>query len=73
VLDTVRLDPEDDETAVTAAQVRVVITRVIAAGHWREGDPPILVIFDAGYDVTRLSFLSATCRQNCPAGCALTG
>jgi hypothetical protein len=37
--------------------VRDLITRLIEAGHWREGDPPVLVIFDAGYDVTRLSFL----------------
>ena len=56
-LDAVRLGPADDETEVTAAQVRDVIARLIAAGHWYEGDPPILVIFDAGYDVTRLSFL----------------
>src|SRR5512142_3488522 len=56
VLDAIRLGPGDDETAVTAAQVREVITRLIAAGHWHEGDPPILVIFDAGYDVTRLAF-----------------
>ncbi len=59
VLDAVRLGPEDDEAAVTAAQVRDVIARLIEAGHWREGDPAILVIFDAGYDVTRLSFLLA--------------
>src|SRR5947208_12399727 len=57
VLDAVRLGPDYDDIAVTAAQVRGVITRLIAAGHWYEGDPPILVIFDAGYDVTRLSFL----------------
>jgi DDE superfamily endonuclease len=57
VLDAVRLGPEDDETAVTAAQIREVITRLIEAGHWQLGDPVILVVFDAGYDVTRLSFL----------------
>ena len=45
--------------AVTAAQVRDVITRLIGAGHWREGDPAILVVFDAGYDVTRLAYLLA--------------
>ena len=39
VLDAVRLGPDDDETAVTAAQVREVITRLTEAGHWREGDP----------------------------------
>ena len=55
----VRLGPDDDETAVTAAQVRDVITRLIAAGHWRAGDPAILIVFDAGYDVTRLAWLLA--------------
>ena len=59
VLDAVRLGPGDDDIAVTAAQVRDVITRLIAAGHWQEGDPPILVIFDAGYDLTRLAHLLA--------------
>jgi hypothetical protein len=55
VLDAVRLGPDDDEAEVTAAQVREVITRLIEAGHWREGDPPVLVIFDAGYDPMRLA------------------
>ena len=59
VLDAVRLGPDDDHIAVTAAQVRDVITRLIAAGHRREADPAILVIFDAGYDVTRLAWLLA--------------
>jgi DDE superfamily endonuclease len=58
-LDAVRLGPEDDETGVTAAQVRDVVTRLAGAGHWREGDPAILVVFDAGYDVTRLAWLLA--------------
>ena len=52
---------KDDETEVTAAQVRGVVTRLIGAGHWREGDLPILVVFDAGYDVTRPSHLLRTC------------
>src|SRR6478672_1755498 len=59
VLDAVRLGPDDDEIAVTAAQVRDVITRLIAAGHWRDGDAPVLVIFDSGYDLTRLAYLLA--------------
>ncbi len=57
VLDAVRLGPDDDAAEVTAAQVRDVVTRLIGAGHWHAGDPAILVIFDAGYDVTRLAFL----------------
>jgi hypothetical protein len=56
-LDAVRLGPADDATEVTAAQVRDVITRLIAAGHWADGDPDIMVIFDAGYDLTRLAWL----------------
>jgi DDE superfamily endonuclease len=56
VLDAVRLDPDDDEAEVTASQIRDVIARMIAAGHWREGDPAILVIVDAGYDVARLAY-----------------
>jgi predicted acylesterase/phospholipase RssA len=55
----VRLGPADDATEVTAAQPRQVVERIIAAGHWRDGDPDILVIFDAGYDLTRLAWLLA--------------
>jgi hypothetical protein len=59
VLDAVRLAPEHDATAVTAAQVREVIGRLRAAGQHRDGDPDILVVLDAGYDVHRLAFLLA--------------
>ena len=59
VLDAVRLGPDDDEAEVTAAQVRDVVARLIEAGHWRDGDPDILVIFDAGYDPMRLAWLLA--------------
>jgi hypothetical protein len=66
VLDAVRRGPDDDETEVTAAQVRGVVTRLIAAGHWRDGDPAILVVFDAGYDVTRLAWLLADLPAELP-------
>ena len=56
-LDAVRLGPADDATAVTAAQVREVVMRLIEAGHWRDGDPDILIVFDSGYDLTRLAWL----------------
>jgi hypothetical protein len=56
-LDAVRLGPADDATEVTAAQVRDVVTRIIAAGHWRDGDPDIVAVFDSGYDLTRLAWL----------------
>ncbi len=73
VLDAVRLGPDDDEAEVTAAQVREVITRLISAGHWREGDPPVLVIFDAGYDLCGWLTSSLTCLQRSWAGCDVTG
>lgn len=59
ILDVQRLTPSDDATEVTAAQVREVIERLVAAGQWNSGDANILVVFDAGYDVTRLAFLLA--------------
>ena len=58
-LDAARLGPDDDETEVTAAQVREVTGRLAGAGHWSEGDPDILVVLDVGYDVTRLAWLLA--------------
>jgi hypothetical protein len=59
LLDAVRLGPGDDATEVTAAQLREVVGRLRQAGHWRQGDPEILIVFDAGYDVTRLAHLLA--------------
>ncbi|WP_018506085.1 NF041680 family putative transposase [Parafrankia discariae] len=59
VLDAVRLGPDDDATAVTADQLRAVVGRLTAAGHWHDGDPNILIVMDAGYDVTRLAFVLA--------------
>lgn len=59
MLDVLRLRPWDDAIAVTADQVREVFQRLYVAGQWRIGDPPVAVVFDAGYDVTRLAFLLA--------------
>ncbi len=58
-LDAVRLGPADDATEITAGQVREVVTRLTEAGHWHDGDPGILVVFDSGYDLTRLAWLLA--------------
>jgi hypothetical protein len=57
MLDVLRLDPDQDATVVTAGQVREVIDRLREGGRWCAGEPPILVVFDAGYDVTRLAWL----------------
>ncbi|OEJ56840.1 transposase [Streptomyces agglomeratus] len=55
LLDALRLGPTDDATLVTAAQLREVVERLAHAGHWKPGDPEILIVMDAGYDVTYLS------------------
>ncbi|GGS15797.1 hypothetical protein Snoj_29750 [Streptomyces nojiriensis] len=57
LLDAVRLGPDDDVAEVTAAQVRRVVTDLIAQGQWEDGDPDILVVFDAGYDAPRMAYL----------------
>jgi hypothetical protein len=59
LLDAVRLGPNDDPTLVTAGQIREVVDRLHTTGHWHDGDADILIVFDAGYDVTRLAFLLA--------------
>jgi hypothetical protein len=56
-LDIVRLAPGDDAATVTATQLRRVVTDLINAGHWRPGDPDILIVADAGYDGPRLAFM----------------
>jgi hypothetical protein len=58
-LDARRLAPGEDAAQVTAAQVRQVVTGLIAAGQWRPGDPDILIVADAGYDAPRLAYLLA--------------
>jgi hypothetical protein len=56
VLDAVRLDPDDDVAAVTATQLRQIVTGLAEAGQWRPGDPDILIVVDSGYDTARLAF-----------------
>jgi hypothetical protein len=36
-----------------------VVQRLVTAGQWQPGDPQVLVVFDAGYDLARLAFLLA--------------
>ena len=58
-LDAVRLAPGDDAAQVTADQLRRVVGGLVDAGHWRGGDPDILIVADAGYDGPRLAFVLA--------------
>jgi hypothetical protein len=59
ILDALRLGPADDVAEVTAARLREVVQRLIAVGCWNQGDPLILIVADAGYDLPRLAFLLA--------------
>jgi DDE superfamily endonuclease len=59
LLDAIRLLPGADVAAVTTGQIRDVVDRLIAADQWREGDPEILVVLDAGYDAPRIAHLLA--------------
>ncbi|MFT7836782.1 transposase [Saccharothrix sp. BKS2] len=59
LLDAIRLTPGADLAAVTVAQVRGVVERLIVAGQWKQGDPEILVVFDAGYDAPHIAHLLA--------------
>lgn len=56
ILDAQRLGPDDEDTAVAAAQLREVVERLIALRHWNDGDPDIWIVGDSGYDGPRLAF-----------------
>lgn len=57
LLDVVRLSPGDDATGITAVQLRRVVASLQRSGHLRGGDPDVLIVCDAGYDVARLAWL----------------
>ncbi|WP_246267098.1 NF041680 family putative transposase [Nonomuraea typhae] len=59
LLDAIRLEPGADLAQVSADQLRQVVERLIEAGRHTDGDPAILIVVDAGYDVPRLAFLLA--------------
>jgi DDE superfamily endonuclease len=57
VLDARRIGPGDDESLVAAEQLRGVVGRLREAGHWKPGDPPVIIAMDSGYHATRLAWL----------------
>ncbi|MEU9381222.1 NF041680 family putative transposase [Streptomyces sp. NPDC048279] len=57
LLEAVRLGPDDDVAEATGRQIRRVVNDLIGRGRWEDGDPDILVVFDAGYDVPRMAYL----------------
>jgi hypothetical protein len=59
VLDAERVGPDADLIDLTADQIRGLVGRLRVAGQHHDGDPDILLVFDAGYDVCRLAFLLA--------------
>src|SRR6266700_3057074 len=44
---------------LTPPRHRIDCSATWTAGRWKDGDPDILIVFDAGYDVTRMAFLLA--------------
>jgi DDE superfamily endonuclease len=50
-----RIRPSEDPTALTLTQVNDLLADLAATAAYKEGDPPPLVIFDAGYDATALA------------------
>jgi hypothetical protein len=57
MLDAQRLTPSADLAAVTVTKIRDVVARLIDARQWTPGEPDILIVLDAGYDVPRIAFL----------------
>ena len=56
MLDARRLAPGADVAAVTITQIRDLVQALIDAGQWTRGEPDILVVLDAGYDLPRIAF-----------------
>ncbi|MER5786774.1 NF041680 family putative transposase, partial [Streptomyces mobaraensis] len=55
ILDAARLAPGADVADVTTVQIREVVERLVTAGQWKDGDPAVLNVVDAGYDAPRLA------------------
>jgi hypothetical protein len=47
LLDAIRLEPDANVAAITAVQLREVVTRLIEADRQRVGDPDILIVIDS--------------------------
>lgn len=58
LLDAVRVGPDDDATVVSVTQIGAVVARLAAAGTLA-GRPAPVFVFDAGYDLTRITYLAA--------------
>lgn len=58
LLDAVRTGPQDSASTVTAAQVGRVHRRLAAAGLLA-GRPAAVFVFDSGYDLTRIAYLTS--------------
>ena len=54
-----RLRPGEDHAAATVAQVNDLLADLAATGKWRPGDPPPLMLLDAGYPATDISYALA--------------
>ena len=50
-----RLRPGEDHADATVAQISDLLADLAATGKWKPGDPPPLVMLDAGYPATDIS------------------
>jgi hypothetical protein len=50
-----RLRPGEDHAGATVAQITGLLAGLAATGKWKPGDPPPLVLLDAGYPATDVS------------------
>src|SRR4029453_14935384 len=57
MLDAQRVAPGADLAVVTVAQIRDVGGRLIGAKQYTPGEPDILIVLDAGYDLPRIALL----------------
>ncbi|MFI6396292.1 transposase [Nonomuraea sp. NPDC050540] len=73
LLDAIRLEPGADLAQVSADQLRQVVERLIEADQYTDGDPAILIVLDAGYDVPAWRSCWPTCPWRSSVGCAPIG
>ncbi|MFQ6196485.1 transposase [Streptomyces sp. NPDC000405] len=72
LLAAVHLGPDDDVAEVTARQVRRVVNDLTSQGQWEDGDPDILVVFDAGSTSRVWPTSLPACPSRCWDGCVRT-
>ena len=68
-----RLRPGEEHTDVTIGQITGLLKDLTATGTWQPGDPPPLVLLDAGNYATDLTHALAGHDVHCWSGCVPPG